>query len=546
MDRKTKHFDTIIIGAGISGLACARRLFQHERWRQAGRLCVLEARDRIGGRIESVHVRRCRLDTGANWIHGVGTEKDPNPLMNILPDKRVRKLSGSVVFMPSGATERGDSDLDDSSHEWVKVSAPVPPSSAPTMSTDDQVVPSEDAEKLTAAMWSTVGGLHELADETPAAEAKVTTVLDAICKMPTFRDAFKAVNPKYHQALAALPQFVESMEAAPLNDHSAEREQDKPGMSLLEFKIDDFDGDQVFLQDGYAAVAEEVGKDLVQAGIVCCGVDVQSIEWSANPIMINTTEGTFSAQNVVCTIPLGVLKDCHDSLFQPSLPDHYKESVECLGFGTLDKIFLVYSYAWWSEEPYSSIIRRGISRSPVSSEGQSTPAAENGPTKRQPDFFIGFTDSLPGIEIHQDGSVSEGLRTLSLTNLHSLTGFPVLSSFISCANARYVEGLSDEEAANLIHSELTTWFGREPPQADAVHVTRWATDPLSMGSYSHMITGLSERKHRERFQRPIQNADGAIMRFAGEHTSSDHFATVHGALISGWDAADSIIESQNR
>lgn len=539
MDRSTRHFDTIVIGAGVSGLACARRLFQHDRWRRAQGLCVLEARDRIGGRVEAVDVRGCRLDTGANWIHGVGTEERPNPLMSILPDKRVRKLSGSVVFRPANdPAARSDDDSDG----WVHVSSPRPPATSPTMSTKDLVIPSKIAGNLTAAMWGTVGALHELAYETSADECKRKTVLEAISQTPAFKDAFNSLPPQYHSALRALPQFVENMEAAPLNTTSAEHEQDAPGMSLLEFKIDDFDGEQVFLQDGYAAVAQELGKDLVDAGLVRKGVEVESIEWNSDPIKVVTSEGTHTATDVVCTIPLGVLKERQQDLFQPPLPPEYSEAIENLGFGTLDKIFLVYPHAWWSEEPYKSIIQKGISRSPVTAEEANERNGAERASKDEPDFFIGFTNALAGIEIHGDGTVSNGARTLSLTNLHSLTGFPVISSFISCANAKHVEGLSDHEAGELIHSELTSWFGREPPRPDAVHVTRWATDRLSKGSYSHMIAGLSERKHREQFQQPLKNGYGWILSFAGEHTSSDHFATVHGALISGWDAADALIE----
>lgn len=542
MERTARHFDTIVIGAGVSGLACAQRLFQHEKWRHAGRLCVLEARDRIGGRVEAVDVHGCRLDTGANWIHGIGTKDDPNPLMDILPDKRVRKLSGSVVFRPSEGTESSaSSTTGELRSSWVKIAAPVLPSSRPTTTTEDLVIPSKHAGKLTAAMWSTVGMLHEVSHELAPADARETTVLETISKMPTFRDAFKSLEPEYHGALRALPQFVEGMEAAPLNATSAEHEQDQRGMSMLEFKIDDFDGEQVFLQDGYAAVAQEIGKDLVKEGVVCCGVETHQIDWDADPIEIRTSEGTFTAKDVICTIPLGVLKQQQESLFQSPLPDDYRTAINSLGFGTLDKVFMVYPHAWWSEEPYKSILKRGASRSPVTSEGLDDSSHSDKPNDNEPDFLIGFTDALSGVEIHEDGSIHEGYRALSLTNLHSLTGFPVLSSFISCANAKHVEGLTDGEAGDMIHSELTRWFGREPPEPAAVHVTRWATDPFSQGSYSHMITGLSERKHREQFQKPLFNGKGNALRFAGEHTSSDHFATVHGALISGRDAAAAML-----
>lgn len=58
--------DVIVIGAGIAGLAAAHAL-------QAGghKVVVLEARDRIGGRIWTNHDLGVPLELGASWIHGI-------------------------------------------------------------------------------------------------------------------------------------------------------------------------------------------------------------------------------------------------------------------------------------------------------------------------------------------------------------------------------------------------------------------------------------------------------------------------------------------
>jgi lysine-specific histone demethylase 1 len=45
-----------------------------------------------------------------------------------------------------------------------------------------------------------------------------------------------------------------------------------------------------------------------------------------------------SADAVLVTIPLGVLKDCATKLFEPKLPDWKLDAIQRLGFGNLNKV----------------------------------------------------------------------------------------------------------------------------------------------------------------------------------------------------------------
>lgn len=550
---RTRHYDTLVLGAGMSGLACASRLYQHSQYKDGHKsLLVLEGRDRIGGRVESVHIKGCRLDTGANWIHGVGTEERPNPLMGVLPHKRSRQLSGSVIFKapPEAKSSSTSSDASPDQDGWIKINS-IPPLQQITSREEgesDRVIPIEAAQRLMGSLWSMIGALHEVAEHNSEDEAKHITMLQAITKTDELREAFQMTPQKYHRSLKAMPQFVENMEAAPLVAQSAEKSSDQPGMSLLEFALDDFDGDQVFLQDGYTAVVEEVARDLTQAGLIKLSVKVKQIDWSKNPIEVETTQGSYTAKQVVCSLPLGILQH-HSSqhtapalLFVPPLSPEKQTAIHSLGFGTLDKIMLVYEKAWWVEEPYVSILKKGLFRQPFTTgiDDKDHDGKENDLTA--PDTIMGFTEELSGIEIGDDGTLSSGLRVLSVINLDNLTGFPVLSAFVSCANAIQVESMTNEQAGAVVHRALTSWLGIEPMKPVGIHVTRWATDDFSRGSYSHMITGLSETKHREQFEQPVINNEGGVLRFAGEHTSRNHFATVHGALLSGWREANAILK----
>src|SRR5262249_48582561 len=67
----TSKQSIVIIGAGVSGLAAAEELI-----RSSVQVTVLEARDRIGGRIHTIRHRDSNfpVELGAEFIHGKAPE----------------------------------------------------------------------------------------------------------------------------------------------------------------------------------------------------------------------------------------------------------------------------------------------------------------------------------------------------------------------------------------------------------------------------------------------------------------------------------------
>ena len=64
-----RSYDAIVIGAGVAGLAAARQLAD------AGlSALILEARDRVGGRILTVKASGRRVELGAEFVHGAPAE----------------------------------------------------------------------------------------------------------------------------------------------------------------------------------------------------------------------------------------------------------------------------------------------------------------------------------------------------------------------------------------------------------------------------------------------------------------------------------------
>lgn len=64
--KKREESTVIVIGAGISGLAAAKKL--HE---EGFNVIVLEAQDKVGGRLCTNRALGINFDEGASWIHGV-------------------------------------------------------------------------------------------------------------------------------------------------------------------------------------------------------------------------------------------------------------------------------------------------------------------------------------------------------------------------------------------------------------------------------------------------------------------------------------------
>ncbi|MEL6990767.1 MAG: FAD-dependent oxidoreductase, partial [Pseudomonadota bacterium] len=76
------------------------------------------------------------------------------------------------------------------------------------------------------------------------------------------------------------------------------------------------------------------------------------------------------------------------------------------------------------------------------------------------------------------------------------------------------------------------------PRPVAYRRTRWGKDPYALCSYSTLQKGATA-KDRKRIRKPL----GDVVFFAGEHVSKDFPAMVHGALVTGRDAATKILKT---
>lgn len=246
-----------------------------------------------------------------------------------------------------------------------------------------------------------------------------------------------------------------------------------------------FEGGDVILPDGY----DQILDGLAQGLDIRLSHLVSQIEYGNEGVRISTGREIFEADYALITLPLGVLQK-NVVKFVPPLPARKVQAAGNLGMGLLNKVYLRFPEVFWDAE-----------------------------------------SDLIGYIAPNKGEWGEWL------NLYKFTGQPILLAFNAGTYARVLEPLADETIVDRAMQVLRAIYGTDVPYPAAWLITRWASDPLAGGSYSYSPPGATPAD-RAALAEPVANR----LFFAGEATSQDYPATVHGALLSGQAAAQRIID----
>lgn len=80
-------------------------------------------------------------------------------------------------------------------------------------------------------------------------------------------------------------------------------------------------------------------------------INYDQLSTSSDRIKIECSDGSeYTGDHLICTVSLGVLKKYHLNLFEPLLPRYKIDSIEGMGFGTVDKIFIEFTKPFWNTE----------------------------------------------------------------------------------------------------------------------------------------------------------------------------------------------------
>lgn len=245
-----------------------------------------------------------------------------------------------------------------------------------------------------------------------------------------------------------------------------------------------FDGEDVLFAQGYSLITEYLAQGLE----IKLAQVVKEIQWQQSEICVHTTNDEFVAERVVITLPLGVLQH-NDVRFTPQLPEAKRNAIDRLGMGVLNKCCLRFAEAFWPDDA----------------------------------DWLGYVAAQHG----------EWTDWLSLKRAAQQA---VLIGFNAADYGREIETWSDERIVASAMTTLRTMFGSQVADPIDYQITRWASDRFSRGSYSFNALHATPAMRNAL----AQQLDGRLY-FAGEACSNSYFGTVHGAYLSGFQAAKSVM-----
>ncbi|CAO2656865.1 Nn.00g056680.m01.CDS01 [Neocucurbitaria sp. VM-36] len=123
-------------------------------------------------------------------------------------------------------------------------------------------------------------------------------------------------------------------------------------------------------------------------------------------------------------------------------------------------------------------------------------------------------------------------------NCIKTSGKPVLVALMAGDAAHYAEATSNDQLVKEVTDRLDSMFAPNPvPLPSETIVTRWRRDPFARGSYSY-VGPKTQAGDYDVMARPH-----GPLHFAGEATCGTHPATVHGAYLSGLRVAAEVAET---
>ena len=290
-----KHGRVVVIGAGVAGLAAGMRLAE-----RGYDVTLLEASDRVGGRIRTLPVGDVQVELGAEFVHGRAPE-----MVKLLEDLRLETVA------------LGGANLSYTRERGLRVEADE--------GGDDKEDPTSVMEELEG--WAEKNFGRDL----------------------SFAEYLQERQLSAEQAAAATD-FVEGFNAADAKEISVQ------SLAVQQKAEDEIGGQNVaHVTVGYAELARRLAERFERAGgKLRLGAEVAEVRWRPGEATA-VLKGAEEVQGAcaVIALPLGVLQS-GAMRFDPA-PGNAMVHAQRMRVGSVCRMSLVFARRWWAELEGASV-----------------------------------------------------------------------------------------------------------------------------------------------------------------------------------------------
>jgi monoamine oxidase len=485
--------DVLILGAGVAGLSAALELA-----RAGLRVEIIEARDRVGGRVFTKHdpTLNHSIELGAEFVHGLGAEiwlpaQQHNLKMTEVDGDLWCSLDGKLqpcnFFAQADKILEAmdDRDPDESFLDFLKRRFPA----------DEH----KGGENEDAKRWATgyVSGFNA-ADPAEVSVHWLVHSREAEEQIEGDR-AFHIVSG-YQKLLDLFTAELNTLDVPiHLNTVVSEIKWSKQSVQVKT------SGDRV----GTDRVET---KDHVATGALTRQAERSSAQRSAER---SSATASFAAPRALITFPLGVLQS-GSIHFDPELPADKQTALEKLAMGKVVRVTLCFRERFWASKYHEA---RTLLSAKETGSAQKNLSNLSFLFSRDPLFPTWWTQMPDPV--------------------------PIITGWAPAHSAESLAGMSEGRIVDRALDTLSALLHVKKSLVQSLLISAyfhdWDSDPFSRGAYSYVKAG------GEGCQKTLGAPIADTLFFAGEATDiTGHNGTVHGAIASGKRAAKEILALAGR
>ncbi|KAJ7052579.1 hypothetical protein C8F01DRAFT_1170479 [Mycena amicta] len=295
-----------VVGAGISGLRCADVLLS-----KGFQVTILEARDRIGGRICQSDALGYTADIGPNWIHAWTDSDEPHPIFKLAKD------TNTPV------------------HYWNDKEL--------VFDSDGNALPEQVTERLSTLLWDIIEDAFKFSE----AARKKKDEGESIPREDSLYDYVK------REALTRLDDAKEQHLLIQMSEMWGAYVGEPIWKQSLRFSWMEecCTGEEMFVESNYSRILDRCAAPALSGANIRLNAYVTHINTPGDKVIVTTADGSSdSFDHVVVSTPLGWLKR-NLATFSPPLPPRILSAVTNLGLSQLEKVYITFPAVFWTPDP---------------------------------------------------------------------------------------------------------------------------------------------------------------------------------------------------